>query len=109
MFHHLLPFLASTFSRGMQEDYKHRVYSTKSSDAGSALLPHMSPGNQRRPSYDFRRPSAAVTGDNRRLSSVDCRLPNRLTTTPTVDHRSVTDSRASTCSTTLETEGSLCV
>ena len=93
----------------MQEDYKHRVYSTKSSDAGSALLPHTSPGDHGRPSYDFRRSSAAATGDNRRLSSVDCRLPNRLTATPTVDHRNVTDSRASTCSTTLETEGSFSV
>ena len=89
----------------MQEDYKHRVHSTKSSDAGSALLPHVSPGDHRRPSYDCRRPSTVASVHNRRFSSVDCRLPDRLTAA-SVD-RSVTDSRASTCSTILETEGSV--
>ncbi len=61
---------ASLFSRsrGMQDDYRHRVYSSKCSDAGSALLPPasgVSPAEQRRLSYGLpRRPSALTPADS---------------------------------------------
>ncbi len=91
-------------SRGMQEDYKHRVYSCKSSDAGSALLATASPNGHRR-SYEFRRPSGVVSMDNRHSSSLDCRLPHRLSPSP-IDRRHLSYHRNSTSSNTHETQGS---